>query len=379
MEVKELLLDFIRGKHTAGQMLNLLKYFCGKKKEVVSWEPIYIAVFPTFKCNFTCDMCSTHSRRFTNPYGQKPSADIAFRDFKQIVDLYHNAMFLNLIGNGESLLNKDFFEMVEYASKVRKMYVYSSSNGFIVGDYIEKILKSSLTEFNVSLNGHNRKEFNRMTGMPEEYFDIICKNITELVHRRNSRRSNVKITMSIVLDQQNIAYLSDMVYFADSLGTDNVFFYQFCPSPAAGFTAAERCLFTDDSSVLKAFAGVRSLPPGIRNKISLPPLLQRNPDGNRLCSVPFFSISIDGNLDVGACSCQILDFSDNGKYFEGDAWNNDRIREFRRRFLDPGLAILEPCQWCYNNQQHTRLFANPNPVFFLIRRLFHRLPGRSEK
>ena len=84
MEVKEVLFNFIQGKHSLGQMLNLAKYFCGRKKGVVDWDPIYISAFPTFKCNLNCDMCQTHSKRKPNPYGQKPGKDMDFKLFERV-------------------------------------------------------------------------------------------------------------------------------------------------------------------------------------------------------------------------------------------------------------------------------------------------------
>lgn len=372
MEVGEVFFDFVKGKHTFGQMLNLFKYFWGKKKEVVNWEPIYISVFPTFRCNLRCDMCLTHSKKFKNSFGQKPGKDVDFELFKEILNRYKNALAVNLIGNGEALLNQDFFRMVEYASNVMKMYTFSSSNGILVGEYIEEIINSPLAGFEISINGHNSAEFNRMTGMPSKWFDVIRDNTIELVRRRNAKKSKLEILASIILDKENYKYLKDMVYFVENLGVDRVLFFQFLPSPAPGFTAEERCLFSDDSDVVETFAQVNSLRSRTRVRISLPPLLGRAMNGKD-CSVPFYNISVDGEGNVGGCSCQILDLSGNGKFYEEDAWNNAHFRELRRRFIDPGFPLLEPCRWCYNNSGHSRLVSNPNPLAYMLRQAFGRL------
>jgi MoaA/NifB/PqqE/SkfB family radical SAM enzyme len=372
MEVREVLLNFLIGKHTLGQMLNLFKYFWGKKKDVVNWNPIYISVFPTFRCNLTCDMCLTHSKKFKNPFGQKPGKDVDFELFKQILNRYKNAIGVNLIGNGEPLFNKDLFRMIEYASKVMKMYTFSSSNGILVGDYIDEIINSPLTGFIISINGHNSTEFNRMTGMPGKWFDTICDNTLELVRQRNLKSSKLEILVSIILDKENYKHLNDMVYFGEKLGVDRVLFFQFLASPAAGFTPEERCLFSDDSDVVEALAQVNSLRSRTRARIALPPLLERTMNG-KYCSVPFHNISVDGDGNVGGCSCQILDLSGNGKFYEEDAWNNAHFRELRRRFIEPEFPLLEPCRWCYNNSGRSRLVSNPNPLSYLLRQVFRRL------
>ena len=110
MEVKKVLFDSLKGKHTFGQLINLFKYYYGKKKTIVNWDPIYISIFPSYRCNLSCDMCLTHSKKFDNPYGQQPCKDMDFELFKEIVDRYKSALAVNLIGNGEPLFNKDLFK-----------------------------------------------------------------------------------------------------------------------------------------------------------------------------------------------------------------------------------------------------------------------------
>lgn len=375
MAAKDVLFEFLKGKHTLGQMLNLFTYLRGKKKSVVNWDPIYISVFLTYRCNLSCDMCLTHSTKFSNPYGQKPTKDIDFELFKQILKRYKNAISVNLIGNGEPLLNKDLFTMIEYASNVMKMNVASFSNGILVGKYIEEIINSSLTQFNISINGHNSNEFNRMTGMPPQLFDVICNNTAELVKQKKAKGSKLRISATIILDQENYRCLKDMIYFVDSFGVDEVTFCQFLPVPEKGFTVEERCLFSDDSEVLETFAQVESLPSRIKRKVILPPLLERQMHKNKYCSVHLYNLVVDGDGNVGGCSCQLLDPTGNGKFYEEDAWNNAYFQEMRKRFIDPELSLPEPCTWCYANSGYKQLAANRN----LLSRIMRWIPHRLEK
>jgi len=316
MGAKQILSEFIQGKHTLGQMLNLVKYSVGKKEITVNWDPIIISTFITYKCNFNCDMCLTHSKKFSNPFGQKPTRDMDFELFKQILNRYKNALTVNLIGNGEPLLHKDFFRMIEYASTVMKMNVCSSSNGILVEKYIEEILTSPLKHLNISINGHNSQEFNRMTGMPPELFINICEGIAELTRQKKAKCSKLRIAATIILDQQNYRSLKDMVCFAQNLGVDEVAFFNFLPVPKEGFTAKERCLFSDDQEVLETFAKVSTRYSRTGIEVMLPPLLDRQMNNNKFCSTPFYNLSIDGNGNIGGCSCQLLNLSENGRFDE---------------------------------------------------------------
>lgn len=340
MPAREVLIEFLKGEHTLGQMLHLFKYRCGKKESVVNWDPIFITTYLTTRCNLSCDMCLTHSRKFSNRYGQKPTKEMDFGLFKQILNRYKNAIKVYLIGNGEPLLNKDLFRMIEYASTVMKMNVDVSSNGIILREYIEEILNSPLKYFNVSVNGHNPEEFNRMTGMPPELFDVISNNTAELVKQKQAKGAKLKVSISIILDQGNYRDLNDMICFADNLGVNQVAFFQFLPFPAKGFTAEERCLFSDDSNVLETFAQVNSLRSRIRTTVMLPPLLEREMATNKYCCQPFYSLTVDGDGNVGGCATQLLDNTGNGKIYDKDVWNNGHFQEMRKRFLDPEFPLF---------------------------------------
>ena len=376
MTAMKVLLDFLKGKHTSGQILNLFKYICGKEEGVVNWDPIHLSVFLTYKCNLSCDMCLTHSTKFNNPFGQKPCKDVDFELFKQILNRYKNALTLNLIGNGDPLLHKDLFKMIEYASNVMKMKVNSSSNGILVGKYINEIIDSPLETFCISLNGHNSEEFSRMTGMDPKLFSVICNNTVELAERKKVRQSKLKIVVSIILDQKNYKHLTDMIYFADSLGVDGIVFFQFLPVPEKGFTAEERCLFSDDLDVLEIFDQVNSLPQKIREKVILPPLLDRQMDNNKYCPVWFRYICVDGDGNVGGCCCQLLDLSVSGNFSDENVWNNAYFQQMRKRFIDPEFPLLEPCTWCYNNSTHKGdllSIIKQNPLFRVVHPISQRL------
>lgn len=349
MTIQNVLIDYVKGMHTSEQMLNSFKYLCSKKESIVNWNPISISIFPTYKCNLSCDMCLTHSTKFKSPFGQKPCIDMDFELFKQILNRYKNALSLNLFGNGEPLLHKDLFRMIGHASNIMKMDVYSGSNGVLVGRYIDKIINSPLKAFNISLNGHNSREFNRMTGMDPEFFNTISNNIAELVKLKKTKRSKLRITASIILDQENYKQLIDMIHFGDGLGIDKINFFQFLPVPQKGFMAEERCLFLDNQAVIDVFDEVNSLPTKLRRKVLLPPLLNKACQNNRNCTVWFYNLSVDANENVGGCSCQLLDLCPSGNLSDENVWNNRYFQEMRTRFIDPRFPLLEPCTWCYNN------------------------------
>jgi len=365
-----ILCDYARGRHSRSQIVNACKYFLGKKQSVVSWKPIYLTAFTTYRCNLSCDMCLTHSRKHGNVHGQKPCKDMTYETFKQILNKYREALIITLTGNGEPLLNKDFFRMAEYASKVMNMYVFSATNGTLTGQYQEQLVNSYLDQLSISVNAHNPKEYKRLTGMSEEYFDLICKNTKELVKRRNNtKNTKLKLWISYILDKTNYVYLSEMVDFARELHVDGLQFLHFLPNQKDGFRAEERCLFSDDKSVIEQFSRTRNTRTNI--KIVFPRLLKKSmfngSERFKYCRVPFYNLTIDSEGNVGGCGCQLLDNSKNGKFHEPNAWNNDYFQQFRNRFIKADLDLLEPCTWCHNN-----LPTKASSFLTLVKNLFQK-------
>ncbi len=342
--------ELISRKHTVGQVINLLKYKFGAKGDVLYFDPIYISFFLTYKCNLSCNMCLTHSNKFINPYGQKPTNDMDLQLFKQVLHKYKNALIISLVGNGEPLLNKDLFQMINYASYNMKMKVSTFTNGVLLGDYIIEVLNSPLEMITISLNGHTPEEFNRMTGMPPAVFHIICGNINDLAKKKCEIKSGVRIRISFILDRNNYRFIQEMIFLAEKLGADQIAFVQFLAVPAEGYTADERCIFADDFEAIETFSRVKELPSKLRNKIELPPLISRDQSNNRYCLSPFYVFSIDGDGNVGCCSCQLLDNKSNGNFYdENDPWNCYAFKKMRRDIRNSKSILPQPCTWCYNN------------------------------
>jgi len=299
-------------------------------------------------------MCLSHSTKFYNPYGQKKTNDISYEQFIKFLNRYKNALSVSLIGNGEPLLNKDFFKMIAYSSNKMNMKVCSSSNGILVKKFTNEIIESNLLHLNISINGHNSSEFHRLTGNSPELFEIICNNVKYLIQQKKQRNAKLKVAATFILDQLNFKYLKEMITLADNLGVDEIVFFQFLPVDIKGYTAKERCLYLDNMEVVPVFDQINTFPKKIRKKVTLPPLLERDMKNNKFCCTPFFNISINGKENIGGCCCQLLNFENNGSFSDKNAWNNEHFNDLRRRFLYSNSPLFEPCTWCYNNSRDNR-------------------------
>lgn len=349
----QILMDCLRGRIRIGQIINLIRYVIGPRRETVFWQPVYLEIYTTTRCNLSCDMCLTHSTKHKNLYGQKPAKDMDFETFKNVLNTFKKALVVSLVGCGEPLFNEDLFRMAEYASKNMKMYVSTTTNGTLIGHYKQQIVDSCLDLLQVSVNSYSADDYTRLTGMPGEYFNSIIKNTTELIAMRNSAyKAKPEISVSFILDNKNYKFIKEMVSLTERLSADEAVFFHFISSPESGFTPQERCIFSDNAEAIEEIRQVKKMKSKVRIKVLIRPLnltLHRREYELKNCRSPFYSLSVDGNGNIGACNCILLDNSNNGKLYNQGAWNGQYFREFRSRFIDHDKPVFEPCSWCNNN------------------------------
>jgi len=342
----------IDGFFSAKQKLNYLLYRMHKPSAVLSYCPITISAVSTGRCTLICDMCPTHSKKMPKDYkyAQNPTRDMGFDIFKYTCDRFDRALYVNIIGSGEPMLNKDFFAMAEYASKGKRMRVKTFTNGTTVDANIDRILGSYLDGITISLNGHSREEYSRMTGADGGTFDVILNAAGKLVSERNRRKSRIKIKVSFIIDKVNYKNIPDMIAMGLNLGADTVFLCNFLPAPCAGSSAGERMLLKTDGKIADEIKKMyNTLNAETRKKVLFPYFVDGTMPFNN-CSSHFTQLRVDGEGRVSSCSIMLLDMEGHGHIKDEEVWNNKFFREMREKFLSNDKNRLsEPCRVCPEN------------------------------
>src|SRR5690348_13793538 len=133
----------------AGKVLG--SYFVSKwTKKAVQWGyPVSISFEPTTSCNLRCPECPSGLRAFTRPTGM-----LQKDFFRQTIDEIHkDLLYLIFYFQGEPFLNRDFLEMVKYASQ-KKIYTATSTNAHYLNDDVaRKTVESGLDRLIISIDG----------------------------------------------------------------------------------------------------------------------------------------------------------------------------------------------------------------------------------
>lgn len=159
------------------KVLNFLKmyysYFASRffKYISINYLPPFIALEPTNVCNLSCPECPTGAKILTRKKG-----NASFSDFKGVIDELSSSLFvITVYFQGEPLLSKGFFEIVEYAH-LKKIYTYTSTNAqFLDAKNAQKLVDSGIDKVIVSVDGYDQESYEqyRVGGQYKKVIDGI--------------------------------------------------------------------------------------------------------------------------------------------------------------------------------------------------------------
>ena len=195
-------------------------HFSKITKQPQHWgNPLSIAIEPTTSCNLRCPECPSGLRAFTRPTGM-----LEFNLFKNFIDqVYSHTTYLTLYFQGESFLNKSFFDFVEYASS-KNIYTATSTNAhFINEENAEKIIKSKLDRLIISIDGTTQEVYEqyRVGGNLEK----VISGTKKLIDAKKKLNSKTPYTIfQFLVVKPNEHQVEDVKKLAKQLGVDEVKF-----------------------------------------------------------------------------------------------------------------------------------------------------------
>ncbi len=186
----------------------------------IQWGlPVSISFEPTTSCNLRCPECPSGLREFSRPTGML-NADF----FKETIDQIHkDLLYLIMYFQGEPYLNKQFFEMVEYARK-KKIYTATSTNAHYLNDEnARKTVESGLDRLIISIDGTTQDVYSsyRRGGKLEKVLEG-ARNIVKWKKELKSRTPFVFFQFLVV--KPNEHQLEDVKKLAREIGVDQVRF-----------------------------------------------------------------------------------------------------------------------------------------------------------
>ncbi len=189
-------------------------------RKPVQWGlPVSISFEPTTSCNLRCPECPSGLREFTRPRGMLK------KDFftKTIDEIYKDVLYLIFYFQGEPYLNKNFLEMVSYASS-KGLYTATSTNAhFLTDEMAKKTVESGLDRLIISLDGTTQEVYQqyRREGDIEKVIEG-ARNIVKWKKKLKSKTPFVFFQFLVV--RPNEHQIEEVKKLAKEVGVDEVRF-----------------------------------------------------------------------------------------------------------------------------------------------------------
>ncbi len=186
----------------------------------IQWGlPMSISFEPTTSCNLRCPECPSGLRQFTRPTGMMK------KDFfrQTIDDIYKDILYLIFYFQGEPYLNKDFLEMVKYAS-AKGLYTATSTNAhYLTDEAARRTVESGLDRLIISIDGTTQEVYKqyRIGGNLNKVIEG-AKNVVKWKRELKSKTPFVFFQFLVV--RPNEHQVEEIKKLAAEVGVDEVRF-----------------------------------------------------------------------------------------------------------------------------------------------------------
>jgi radical SAM protein with 4Fe4S-binding SPASM domain len=348
------------------------RYF--DRRSLISGPPVTVIVRVTHRCNQRCIQCGLWGRR-----GVLKQAEPSWLDqeltTQEMIDLVSGLApfrpFLSFFG-GEPLLRADLPQVIAHATS-RHLLTTMNSNGLLLTERAEALVRAGLTYYKASLDGP--PGVNERIRVCPDSFSRAFSGIEQLLGIRRALASPVPIVqLCATVTPENQYDLIRIAELADGLGVDVL-------AILFGIFTTEELLGATDRILLREF-GIRSRYwPGFvldRTGMDVPAIRRQiaeikarrwrfeyrqypadtrvfdldvhyhRPEqahGRGRCIVPWFRMQVMPNGDVALCE-------DTPDYVAGnireqnplEIWNGVRYQRFRQYLLEHG--VFPVCTRC---------------------------------
>ncbi|MGR3175957.1 MAG: radical SAM protein [Candidatus Scalindua sp.] len=327
-------------------IINLIKFLTLPRKRIVQYKPLQISCYVTDKCTLNCNFCPHHSlyRNKNYPFLHNPLQDMSFETFKKIIDTFPETIRVTLAGVGEPFLNKDIFKMMDYAISNGKL-ITVISNGTLLKDNLDELLKRRIFSLCISLNVDNQIEYYKLTNNEKYDFNSIVSALQEF-SKKNKKK--IKLYLTYVVSKENVLNIDKILNFVREKLPDvsTVKFFNVIYFGIEQEYPLEETLRDDDLEVVNYLEQLKKQTKNYPFQIVLPQL--KNTIKGITCDDFFTHLLIDAEGNVSSCGRSITPQKEFGNIFkEGrDVWNNDFFQKMRVMSIKKEFNQHPVCKNC---------------------------------
>lgn len=182
--------------------------------------PRYLYLTITRECNLRCQQC--HFWTYKDPIDK-----LTIREYLNVIEQFYelNSEGIVVINGGEPTIHREeFFEITNY---LRRLGLKSAcvTNGYgFDNEMCRRLILEGPTYLTISLDSHLPEIHNELRGR-NDAFEQTLRTIKRLVNITNEIKAHLpEITLTTIIFDQNIGYLSQYIEFVRNLGVKGVLF-----------------------------------------------------------------------------------------------------------------------------------------------------------
>jgi radical SAM protein with 4Fe4S-binding SPASM domain len=297
-------------------------------------QAMTMTVEATTRCNFRCTFC----------YGRHLEQGVmTWSTFMAALDALPGLRAVEFTGEGESLVNKSLFRMLEEC-RARGLWTHLTSNGTLLTEAtVERLLALGLDSLAVSFESLDPVRFARLRrgGTAE----VMVESLRRVHLMRERRGARLELRLWITLLRDALDEIDDFLRLGAEVGADRVEFQALNPLPAYARYYDDELranLLTPDE--VRAFAEAPERSPAARAALAELVASYRA----RTCDIFGSATMVYWQGAVTPCRLlKVPDFTPVGNVAErsfGEIWDDEAFRFFR--FALRHSMVLRSCQGC---------------------------------
>jgi MoaA/NifB/PqqE/SkfB family radical SAM enzyme len=177
--------------------------------KLISPRPHYAEVRVTEGCNSRCITCTAWKNSRIGELTTEEMID-AFRQLREL-----GINYIRLSG-GEPLIRQDIVELIKECSLLGFREIYVATNGLLLEEKAEELVKNGVTHFGVSLDGIKETNDN-IRGVQGDYKKVL-KGIDAVKCSAKNLGKNIPVTIFTTILKQNICELQSILELCESIG-----------------------------------------------------------------------------------------------------------------------------------------------------------------
>lgn len=303
-----------------------------------------LMVETTKRCNLRCIQCASIEENNFGNYNAEDLPLIAFENLLPIMNEHKPMVWLN--GHGETLLHKDFFEMLGKTREACCAVQFQTNGMLLTPEKVYKIVSSGVECVVFSIDGASKETFESIRR--GAHFDVLLRNIKEMNECKKKLGTEYpKLLFQFVAMRQNIHELPELVKLASELKVVTVSVAQLVEyNLTKGQSLSDDPQMAKWASLATAEAEKRGInlilpasneelaqPEDKRDDTTVPAVSVGGERKRKACREPWETSFVQYNGEVHPCCVINESYGDLSKETFNEIWHGQKYEKLRERLL----------------------------------------------